>query len=230
MNRNTKLYAVLGLSAVIYLVIVLAVPFHKGSVFAISLAFELIAFALQIPFFKVAFEKRDSIKSKFLGLPVFRVGITYLCVESVVSLLLIIIASEISSLPIWVAVVLNVIILCVGLICGISVDIARDTVEVVENTNAVKTDFMKNLRARAENLVAMGGEYRVDLKKLAENIRFSDPVSSESTATAEASLDDAIKQLESALSSGNGDVKSLIGNAQTALNLRNDLTKSGKRN
>lgn len=229
MKKKTQLYAILGIAAVMFIVIVCVVPFRKGSIFVISLICELIAFALQIPFFKVAFEDRDSLKSKVLGFPVFRIGLIYLAVQTVLSMLMIILATAVESFPLWVAIILYVIVAGFALICGVSADIARDTVENIEMRTAVDTSFMKELRVRAESLVSANDTYRSELTKLSENIRFSDPVSSTSSKNADHSLDMAMSELERALSDGSGDISALCRNVQNALNERNNIVKLNKR-
>ena len=68
-----------------------------------------------------------------------------------------------------------------------------------------------------------------ELKKLAEEIRYSDPVSSKATTGAEADLRDLIDQLQQAVTrkDTNG-IDILCGKAKAALNERNRLCKLNK--
>ena len=230
-KQQKQLYTILVVSAVLFTVIVFAAPFRINAVFIISYLCELIALSLQIPFFKAAFENKDSLKSKVLGFPVFRVGYIYLGIQTVLSLLLIILSTAIVAFPVWIAVILCALVLCGAVICGMTADIARDTVERVEQSSAVNTAFMMEMRTRSAQLInkASDNNIKAELQKLADNIRFADPVSNDKTANADNALDMAMSQLETAVMNGTDDITDLCRNVQMALDDRNTAAKMSKR-
>ena len=87
-KRQKQLAAILAIVAVVFTVAVFLIPFPKDGVFWIAYAAEIIALALQILFFKAAFDNDEELKSKVLGFPVIRVGYLYLGIQTVVSLAL----------------------------------------------------------------------------------------------------------------------------------------------
>ena len=82
MKKNTKLaYAVLGIVFILFNVIAFAVPTDKTITFWIAYAFTVVAFALQIGIWNAAFKATETLKSKFLGVPIIYVGIVYLVLQ-----------------------------------------------------------------------------------------------------------------------------------------------------
>ncbi|MBP0954315.1 MAG: hypothetical protein J6M90_01570 [Oscillospiraceae bacterium] len=229
-NRN-QIYLIFAAIAVLFTVIAFAVPFNRNAVFFISYVFGLAAIALQIPFFKAAFDNRESIRSKVLGFPVFRVGYIYLGVQLVLSLLLMILSTAVPVFPVWAAVVLCAIVVCGAFICGMGADIARDAVERVEQTASVNTSAMMDMRSRSSVLASRVADADVKkaLQSLADNFRFADPVSSEGTENADRNLDNALAALESAVTDRTDDIAELCANVQNALDERNTIAKMRKR-
>ena len=85
MKKNKGMaYAVLAIAFVLFNVIAFAIPTAKTATFWIAYAFSVVAFALQIVIWKFAFKGTDTLKSKFLGIPLISVGITYLIVQIIV--------------------------------------------------------------------------------------------------------------------------------------------------
>lgn len=226
--RRNKAVIILVVIAAVFSVIAFAVPFPKGGVFWTAYIAEIVALALQIPIFKMAFDGADTPKSKFLGFPVFRVGYIYLSVQTVLSLALF--ALGFTPMPTWVAVVLCVIVLGAALVSSIAAKIARKQVTLTEQKQTSATAYMTSLRTRSAQLVNKAGDTKLKtaLERLAENIQYSDPVSSPATADSEAALDAAFKQLETAVSTNNTNAEELCRRVQIALDDRNAACKAGK--
>jgi len=74
-------YLTLGIVFALFNVIAFVVPTDKTATFWTAYAFTVVAFAVQIPLWKIALGKKDTLKSKFLGIPVIHVGITYLIIQ-----------------------------------------------------------------------------------------------------------------------------------------------------
>ena len=76
-KRQKYLLVILIITAVAFSIVVFLIPFPKKAVFWIAWLFEMTAFALQIPIFRLAFDNAEELKSKVLGFPVFRAGYLY---------------------------------------------------------------------------------------------------------------------------------------------------------
>ena len=123
MKKNKGMaYAVLAIAFVLFNVIAFAVPTAKTTTFWIAYAFTTIAFASQIAIWKFAFKGEDTLKSKFLGIPLISVGITYLIVQTVA--FAIFMAFPIA--PAWIAIVVCALILGISEICLIGTETGRE--------------------------------------------------------------------------------------------------------
>ena len=200
-KRQKQLLAILAIVAMVFTVAVFLIPFPKGGIFWIAYAAEIIALGLQIPFFKAAFDNAEELKSKVLGFPVFRVGYLYLGIQTAVSLALFALGF-VPGFPVWLAALACLLVLAGGLICGISADIAHEEIAKAETVQKPDTALMQSLRTRSAVLVnrTEDAQLRKALESLAENFRFSDPVSSPMIAAQEAALEEAFDSLEKCIS------------------------------
>ena len=157
-NKNSvRGLVILGIVLAAWLVIVLAVPFVKNGAYWLSFVFTLIAFLAQLYIFKISFRNGESVRSKFYGFPIARLGVVYLAVQLVLGLL------------------------------------------------------------------------RAALQKLAEDFRFSDPVSSDALADVEMSLSACLDELQRSLTDGDLDSAAVLcRRAAATLTERNRLCKLNK--
>ena len=197
MKKNKGMaYAVLAIAFVLFNVIAFAVPTVKTATFWVAYVFTAIAFASQIAIWKFAFKGADTLKSKFLGIPLISVGITYLIVQ-------IIAFAIFMALPLtatWIAIVMCALILGVSAICLIGTETGREEVGRVEEKVEKKVFYIKSLQVDVEMLASaeIDTDTKATLTKLAEKIRFSDPMSNESLADLEAEISAKIKELKTA--------------------------------
>lgn len=197
MKKNKGMaYAVLGIAFVLFNVIAFAVPTAKTATFWIAYVFTAVAFASQIVIWKFAFKGADTLKSKFLGIPLISVGITYLIVQ-------IIAFAVFMALPLmasWVALVVCALILGISAICLIGTETGREEVGRVEEKVEKKVFYIKSLQVDVEMLASAerDADTKAALTKLAEKIRFSDPMSNESLADLEAEITTKVKELKTA--------------------------------
>ncbi len=95
-----------------------------------------------------------------------------------------------------------------------------------------ETALIRSLQAAAEDLAAQcgPGQAKAALERLAEDLRFSDPVSHPALAEAEGELTACFQELEQAAAEGDeGSIPALCGRAQAALSQRNRLCKLNKK-
>lgn len=197
MKKNIGMaYAALGIAFTVFNVIAFAVPAEKTASFWISYAFTVIAFAVQIAVWILAFGKAAELKSKFLGFPIVHIGIVYL----VFQLLAFAAFMAFPALQVWVAVVVSVLILGVSLICLIAVEAGRDEISRIEEKVQQKMSYIKALQADVGLLAEQetDTDTKTMLEKLAETIRFSDPMSSKMLADIETQIGDKISDLKTA--------------------------------
>ena len=229
-KRQKQLIVILALGAVMFSVIAFLIPFPKNGGFFIAYLAELAAFALQIPIFKAASDNADDLKSKVLNFPIIRVGYIYLGIQTALSLVLFILGF-IPHFPVWISALLCILVLCGAIICSTTVEIAAEEVRKIEFAQKADTRFMSELKARSAALVSKVSDTALKkaLEKLAENIRYSDPVTNAMSVNSENALDVVFTDLETAIDEGNiKKASDLCGKVQSALDSRNLICKSGK--
>lgn len=195
MKKNTKrAYVVLGIVFILFNVIAFAVPTDKTTTFWIAYAFTVVAFALQIGIWNTAFKADDTLKSKFIGIPIIHVGVVYL----VLQLTAFAVFMVFPLIPSWIAVILCVLILGISAICLISADAARDEINRVEEKVNQKVFYIRELQVDVDMLAEQeqNPEIKTELKKLAEKIRYSDPMSNEALADIEVKIKEKIVELK----------------------------------
>lgn len=195
-KNNSMAYAVLAIAFVLFNVIAFAVPTAKTATFWIAYVFTTVAFASQIAIWKFAFRGADTLKSKFLGIPLISAGITYLIIQ-------IIAFAVFMALPLtasWIAIVVCALILGISAICLIGTETGREEIIRVEEKVEKKIFYIKSLQVDVEMLAS--DETDIDTKmaltKLAEKIRFSDPMSNEILVELEAEITAKVKELKTA--------------------------------
>lgn len=197
MKKNKGMaYAVLAIAFVLFNVIAFAVPTAKTATFWIAYAFTTIAFASQIAIWKFAFKGADTLKSKFLGIPLISVGITYLIIQ-------IIAFAIFMALPLtasWIAIVVCALILGISAICLIGTETGRKEIKRVEEKVEKKVFYIKALQVDIEMLASTetDSDTKAALTKLAEKIRFSDPMSNDVLTDLEAEITAKVKELKTA--------------------------------
>lgn len=197
MKKNKGMaYAVLAIAFVLFNVIAFAVPTVKTATFWIAYAFAAIAFASQIAIWKFAFKGADTIKSKFLGIPLISVGITYLIIQIIV--FAVFMATPLTAS--WIALVVCALIVGISAICLIGTETGREEVGRVEEKVEKKVFYIKSLQVDVEMLASTetDSDTKTALTKLAEKIRFSDPMSNEVLADLEAEINAKVKELKTA--------------------------------
>ena len=181
MKKNiVRWWMVLLIALVVYNVVVFAVPFVKTGVFFLSWIFTLAAIAAQVYVIRSAFYNGESVKSKFYGFPIAKIGMVYLIIQVVLSLLFMAVGRYVA---LWIPFVVYVVLLGVSAVGFISAD----------------------------------------------DLRISDPVSSDALSDIEADLTAYVDELQNAVTDGDCTaVHTLLDKAEAALAERNRLCKLNK--
>ena len=123
-KKNLRNIVAAGVILLMYHLVVFLLPFEKGPIFFVSYAFTLIAFIVGGSAVYHAFKKPEA-KSKFYGFPVARVGLIYLAVQLVLSLLFMILGELIIW---WIPVLLYAAILGAGLLGLIATEMTTEEI------------------------------------------------------------------------------------------------------
>lgn len=219
MKKNHVMsYLALGIVFALFNVIAFVIPTDKTTTFWTAYGFSVVAFAAQIPLWKIAFGKKDTLKSKFLGIPVIHVGITYLIIQLIAFAIFMIFP----MLPVWLAIVVCSIILAIATLCAIAGQAGANEINRVEEKIKVKRAFIQFLQIDIEMLAETetDNETKTALKKLAEKVRFSDPMSHEMLVELESRRSAKVEEMKTA-----ADKKALIDEVTTLLTERNKKCK-----
>lgn len=225
MDKNWKRGAVcLGVLLALYLLLAFLIPFVKTVVFWFSFVFTLIAFCVTGYALYTAFLKKPDARSRFYGFPIARIGVLYGGVQLAVGLLFMALGKWI---PAWLAVLAYAVLLGAAVIGLVSADAVVETIHTQDRKLKKDVAFMRSLQSKANQMAAQCS--LPEVQQFCENIRYSDPVSSEALAEIERDLSAAVDDLQAAIVDGDKDVISqLARKADTLLSERNRLCKLNK--
>lgn len=199
MKNKTRFYIALGAVFAAFCVLAFAIPFVKNAVFWLAFVFGAAAIAVQLYSFPKAFGSDESVKSKFYGFPIVNLTVIYLAAQLVLSLLFMALAKWI---PAWAEIVVCTLLLLAALVGFVTADAMREEVEQQDVKIKKEVGNMRTLQSRMRTLAAMDSGASAQLAKLAEEFRFSDPVSSAATEELEFELTVAVDDIQQAVSDG----------------------------
>ena len=230
MTKNQiRAITVMAIVLIVFSVIAFALPFKMNSLFWLSYLFGILAIVVQVYVLKIAFHGTDSVKSKLYGFPIAQIGIIYMTVQLALSLIFIALA-EVA--PIWIAVILYVLALAAAAIGFIGADAMRDEIERQDVKMEKDTSCIITLRSLVYPLAGKCADAdAIDaLKELADEFRYSDPVSNATLKTIEVKLDTAVAKLQEIVSTGKTEeIKSECKKVSELLTERNRLCRLNKR-
>lgn len=177
MNKG-KATASIGLIYVILLgvfnLLVFSIFKTRTNVFWLSYAFMTAAFAVQIISMFLSFKTTD-VETVFFGIPLTSFSIYYLCASLVVGTVFMIFQSAGFTL----AVVIQVLILAAYLIIAIISLLARDTVQAIGENVKQNVTNLKSIVVDVEMLASSctDPELKQALNRLADTVKYSDPMS-----------------------------------------------------
>ena len=227
-KNNIRGYIVDAILFVVFSVIAFAAPFKMTAVFWIGYIFGVIAIVSQIYFIKISFSKGKDVKSKFYGFPIAKIGVLYLGIQAGLSLVVSITAG---FLPAWVALIVNMLPIAFAAIGTITADVMRKEIE--KQDVQIKTDVkdMRALQSQTASFVGMcqDADIKKQLQDLADDFKYSDPVSSEDTQEMETELKFLVNEIQRALVDGDmKSVESFCMRVKASLAERNRICKLGK--
>ena len=223
-SRGIIIFAIL---LVVFSAIAFVIPFPKNGVFWIAYLCGVFAILFQIYIFKSSFGKEDA-RSRFYGFPIARLGIYYLVIQMIASIAEIALAKV---LPAWVVIIINLLILAFALIGCITTETMRD--EIARQDAKLKKDVtnMRELQSISAALIDQCSDdgLKKELKKLADEFRYSDPITSDKTRALEADLHSRIGDLQQAITDGDVEgAKALCSKLSSCLRERNRICSVNK--
>ena len=229
MSQDEKRYGlVLAIILVLYNIIIFVAPFTKTSIFWVTYLFTLVSFIVAGVAIYFGFVKKPGAKSKFYGFPVVKIGVIYVLLQVVVGIVLILLNKYV---PMWIAVILYSIALALSLLGFISVDAVVKEIERQDVKIKINVNTMRSLQSKVNQLVnnVEGKENIKLIKKLAEEFKYSDPVSNDSLIEIENDLNESVNDLEKAIISNDYEsLNRIIKNTSSILSERNRLCKLNK--
>lgn len=228
MKNKIRSWIVLGVIFAVYTVLALALPFEKNAVLWLSYIFGVIAIAAQLYVLQVAFYKETTVKSKFYGFPVANVGVIYLLAQLGLGLVFMVLAKFV---PLWLPLVVYVVLLGAAAVGFIAADAMRDEVERQDTKLKWDVSAMRALQSRANALIGQCEQevLTATVRKLADDLRYSDPISGNAISEQEKQLAALMDELERAVTDGETDAAQTLCKRMTAVLIeRNRLCKLNK--
>lgn len=229
MKKDT-IRGVIGIAVllVLYILVAFLIPFVHTAAFWVSFVFTLLAFTVVTAALYIAFGKNPDAKSKFYGFPIARIGVIYGAAQLVLSLLFMALSLWV---PVWVVVLVCAVVLGAAVIGLISADTVVEEIHAQDGKLKKNISLMRNLQSKLNQMASQcdNTDAAAAVKRFAEELRYSDPVSSDALADAEADLVAAVDDLQAAVVDGDSKaVKQLCGRASNLLAERNRLCKLNK--
>lgn len=209
-------------------VLAFAIPFDHTPVFWIGYGCGMLAIFAQLPLMLYSFGAGKNLRSKLYGFPIARVSVVYLAVQLILGLLAMALGALIPAWPVVIVEVLFIAAIAAGLLATTAM---RDEIQRQDTVLKANVGRMRALQSKTHALVGLTEDQKLlpALKQLAENLRYSDPVSSAATAETESSLAACVDDLEKALIDGELDgAFVLCKKAEAVLIERNRLCKLNK--
>ena len=225
MKKDTiRAIVVAAVIFVIYQLIAFAVPFAHTAAFWISYGFTMAAFLVVAASIYIAFIKNPDAKSRFYGFPIARIGVLYGCAQLIVSLVVMAVAKW---TPWWIPTLVYAIGMGATIIGLISAEAVVDEIKTQDVKLKDNTAMMRALQSKISQIASQTEDSAV--KALAEEFRYSDPVSNDAIADAEADLAAAVDQLQAAFVDGDNEAMvQLCRKTSALLAERNRLCKLNK--
>lgn len=160
-------------------------------------------------------------------MPTARLGYIYLGVQTALSLA--IFALGFIAFPSWLSVLLCTVVLALALLGVIGTDIAREQIQQMDTKKQTSTDMINSLRSQAAILPTLTSDsgLKQQLVSLADEFRYSDPISNPQTEAIELELSDMMSALKKHIADGTADADE-ISTVKMMLSQRNTICKSSK--
>ena len=225
MKKDTMRALVVAVIALaIYNLVAFLIPFAHTAAFWISYGFTLAAFFVVAASIYIAFMKKADAKSRFYGFPIARIGVLYGAAQLVLSLVVMALAK---CTPWWIPALIFAVGLGLALIGLISAEAVVEQIHTQDAKLKKDTSLMRAMQSKVSQIAGQTDDAAI--KALAEEFRYSDPVSNDAIVDTEADLAAVVDQLEAAFVDADTDATAqLCRKANALLAERNRLCKLNK--
>lgn len=221
---DVKMLALWLLALTVFLMLAFLPPMKRNIVFGIAVGATLVMFGFVAVAYALSFMYDETLTSKLLGYPIFRVSVFALGAQGVICLLLVVLSR---ACPIWLAVAVEGVMIAGAAVAMIGTEAARGVVESNEDALSDRIANMKRLRrlALVQRDAQMDECVRAAAARLAEALAYADPVTSEATREAE----ERIEVLLGTLTSGSSQERlDAISQAEACVRQRSAAAKESK--
>lgn len=230
-KRLISTVAIFGILLLVYVLLVTVIPFKKTGASWIAFSFGIVSILACCGISLFAFMKGKTFISKIYGFSIFKLGVIYLASQMATSLVLFVVGAFV-KVPGWIALLINIILLAFCAIGLLVAENTRDAVEEIDDQYKEKTKTVKTFNIGVEYLVdiAQDPELRKKLEDLADEFKYSDPVSSEATEDLEDKIKVEIANLKDMIVEGAdvSDITPKITQIKNLLSARNRICKNSK--
>lgn len=226
MIRSAILFAVL---VGVFNIIAFVIPFEHTGLFWLAYCFGMGSLIVCAAIFFLSFGIDPPAKSWFYGMAIARIGYLYAIIQVILSFITMAIAF--TDAPVWPFAILFILLLAAVILATVINDTAREKILRQDDRlkqNSAKINELRNLGATLASQCTEPAA-KAELTKLAEALRFADPISSEATAGNEAQIDNILSVIRGSIASGDAaSIVPLCRQATTLLEERNRLCKLNK--
>ena len=232
LNKRSKSIAIVyAIIFILIAILYLAIPFHKNAASWIIVSFTLLSVAISLAICVYAFKDADTLVSKVYGFPVFRIGYIYLTAQIILCFIICAITAFVNT-PVWIVIITSVLLLSAAMIGVIAADNARDVAERMDTDTRESTKKIVLFKINMDGLAdkCTNAEAKKTVEKLAEEFRYSDPVSCPDTEDIEEKIKDQIAYLKDAIVRDDAkEIKEKAALLSNVLSERNRICKASKR-
>ena len=197
-----RYFIILGIAVLIYSLLVFVIPYphFDEATFVLAYIGGLVALLAQGYTVYLAFGKNSDKKSMLYGMPIVKVGVVYLIAQLVVTLLILVINAFV-AVPAWIIILLDIVLLGLAAIGVITTEGYREEVEKIENEIPLSTKFINDLKVDTKLLADRYASTSMGklLSVLADEVRFSDPKSSDALVEIEDEIERKFIELKEVL-------------------------------
>lgn len=222
--KSNKLISIIAIviTFIIFNVLAFVIPSDFTSSFWISYVFSILAFALVLLI--VSFSN----KLESINKGIFPYSLLYYTgVYVIIDLIIFLLTKFISEFPAWLSIVLNVLLLGIYGYLFISVYLVSKNSNTLKKEIGKKVFYLKDLQTDIEIIATKeeDKEVKQKLDKLAENLKYSDPMSNENLQELELKIKDKVDELKKS-----SNKLKVIEEIQSLLEERNKKSKILKEN
>ena len=221
---NIRGIIALAVVLVLYLLVAFMLPFAHTATFWVSFGFTLIAFGVAAVSVRIAFGEKKDARSRFYGCPIAKIGVVYGAVQLVAGLVSMALASYISE---RVVILIYAVGLGAAVLGLIATEAAVSEIHAQDAKLKKNVSLMRSLQSKVNRLAVQSED--PGIKALADEFRYSDPVSSEALAEIEQEMATIVDGLEAAVTDGHMEAaRQMCRKASEMLAERNHLCKLHK--